>query len=66
MRPTRVSVPRTADGGLLLEVDPVFVEQNFTTMFQCRERLMGDCYTCISRPWRTPAPGSPGFSAANG
>ena len=38
-----VSVPRTADGGLLPEWDEL---QRLASIarFQCRERLMGDCY----------------------
>ena len=37
-----VSVPRTADGGLLLGIGRP--EAAGTYPFQCRERLMGDCY----------------------
>ena len=44
---TGVSVPRTADGGLLRPIgEPlqwVVVERD-ANRFQCRERLMGDCY----------------------
>ena len=39
-----VSVPRTADGGLLPELVDLALEKWHTVRFQCRERLMGDCY----------------------
>ena len=41
-----VSVPRTADGGLLPARTTGWMRSRWPRSFQCRERLMGDCYLC--------------------
>ena len=61
-RMSSVSVPRTADGGLL-QIEVHTRNDGVIFTFQCRERLMGDCYwRAIDRRVRIVI----SFSAANG